>query len=209
MYPTLADSASASATTTRLAALVRVASLVLCASLVVAACAAGGPGEEGAPGTSPTVTPAPTLSPTVPASPTEAAGGSAINVASSAHGDHLVDAAGRALYLFTPDSPGTTTCFDECIANWPPLTAAAGGMAAGNGVSADLGSITRPDDGTLQVTVEAMPLYYFVGDAGPGDVNGQGVGGVWFLAGPDGAAVGSTPVGSPAGASPPSGPYDY
>ena len=31
-----------------------------------------------------------------------------------------------------------------------------------------------------------LPLYIFAGDAAPGDVNGQGSGGVWFVVAPDG-----------------------
>ena len=30
----------------------------------------------------------------------------------------------------------------------------------------------------------AWPLYRFAGDAAPGDTNGQGSGGVWFVVGP-------------------------
>jgi hypothetical protein len=34
-----------------------------------------------------------------------------------------------------------------------------------------------------------MPLYYFSGDQQPGDINGQGVGGIWFTVAPDGALI--------------------
>ena len=55
---------------------------------------------------------------------------------------------------------------------------------AGAGLSSSLlGRIKRPD-GTTQVTYNGMPLYYFSGDANPGDTNGQGIGGVWFAAQP-------------------------
>ncbi len=30
------------------------------------------------------------------------------------------------------------------------------------------------------------PLYYFAGDSGPSQTNGQGIGGVWWLVSPDG-----------------------
>jgi hypothetical protein len=33
------------------------------------------------------------------------------------------------------------------------------------------------------------PLYRYSGDTKPGDVNGQGIGGVWSAAGPDGQPV--------------------
>ena len=32
-------------------------------------------------------------------------------------------------------------------------------------------------------------LYYFSGDAAAGDTNGQGVGGIWYVVGPDGSAI--------------------
>ena len=47
-------------------------------------------------------------------------------------------------------------------------------------------------DGTLIVTYNKMPLYYFAKDTKPGDVNGQGVGGVWYAVTPDGKLAGQT-----------------
>ena len=188
----------------------RASVLILSAMALGAACAAPGPAATPTSSPQPTPTLAPTASPTVAptamatataastASAAPTMGGLTLDVASSTHGDHIVDPEGRALYIFTNDSPGTTTCMGECLANWPALTADAGGSAvAGTGVSGELGTITRPDDGTTQVTINDMPLYYFIGDTAAGDVNGQGLIGVWFLAGPDGAGVGAEPTGSP------------
>ena len=39
------------------------------------------------------------------------------------------------------------------------------------------------------MTVDGWPLYFFSGDSAPGDTNGQGVGDVWYVVGPDGAAI--------------------
>ena len=44
-------------------------------------------------------------------------------------------------------------------------------------------------DGVQQATVDGRPLYYFSGDGMPGDVNGHGVGGVWFAVRPNGDPV--------------------
>jgi predicted lipoprotein with Yx(FWY)xxD motif len=47
----------------------------------------------------------------------------------------------------------------------------------------DFGTVTR-EDGKQQTNYKGSPLYYFGGDKVPGDVQGQGVGNVWFVANP-------------------------
>lgn len=110
--------------------------------------------------------------------------GEEIKTASSAElGTFLVDEDGMTLYLFTKDSPGVTTCFDACLQAWPPLLTN-GEPRADDGVTASkLGTITR-DDGSIQVTYNGLPLYYYITDVKPGDTTGQGVGGVWFVVEP-------------------------
>ncbi len=96
-------------------------------------------------------------------------------------GDFLVDVAGMTLYRFNFDEPGTSNCYDQCATNWPPLLIEEGQVPTGNaGVVGQL-STTERDDGTLQVTYQGMPLYYWKDDAAPGDTNGQGVNDVWFV----------------------------
>lgn len=56
----------------------------------------------------------------------------------------------------------------------------------------ELGTIQR-DDGSTQVTLNGWPLYYFAADAAPGDANGEGVAGAWFVARPDGRTPSSQP----------------
>ena len=54
-----------------------------------------------------------------------------------------------------------------------------------------LGTVERRD-GSLQVTYNGWPLYYFVKDGKPGDTIGQdmeGFGGEWYLVSPDGDHV--------------------
>jgi predicted lipoprotein with Yx(FWY)xxD motif len=46
------------------------------------------------------------------------------------------------------------------------------------------------------VTYGGKPLYYFAGDAKPGDVKGQGVGSVWFAVAADGELVKAKATGS-------------
>lgn len=119
-----------------------------------------------------------------------AVAGGVVLVAESALGPILTDADGMTLYLFTNDSAGESACADDCAVNWPPLTVAAEADAvAGDGVTGELGTIAR-DDGTLQVTIDDVPLYLYAADGEPGDLSGHQVGGVWFAVAPDGAPAG-------------------
>jgi predicted lipoprotein with Yx(FWY)xxD motif len=95
-------------------------------------------------------------------------------------GSFLVDDKGMTLYLFTKDTPNTTVCYDNCAIAWPPLLTT-DSPVAGEGVdAAKLGTTTRTD-GTIQVTYNGWPLYYYEKDKAPGDVIGQDVGGVWYV----------------------------
>ncbi len=99
-------------------------------------------------------------------------------------GSFLVDSKGMTLYLYTKDTPGVSNCSGACLKAWPPLgLPATGSLVAGPGVTGTLGTLTR-SDGTLQVTYNGMPLYYWAKDMKPGDVTGQGVGGVWYVVPP-------------------------
>jgi len=78
------------------------------------------------------------------------------------------------VYIFTKDvkDSGKSACSGQCLTTWPALTVAAGAApTAGTGVTGKLGTITR-DDGTLQVTYNGLPLYFFMNDKAPGDANG-------------------------------------
>ena len=108
-------------------------------------------------------------------------------------GPILTDPAGMTLYLFTKDERGESYCYDKCAENWPPFTAEEP-LTLPAGVTGTLKLIDR-DDGTRMVTYNDIPLYYFKGDAAPGDTNGQGVGDVWYVVAP-GQQFG-TPMASP------------
>ena len=103
----------------------------------------------------------------------------------------LVDGSGRTLYLFEKDQPNQSACAGACAAAWP-ADQSSGTPKAGSGVTASmLGTIKRGDN-TTQVTYNKHPLYYFSGDSGAGQHNGQGVdafGAKWFVVGPAGGAV--------------------
>jgi predicted lipoprotein with Yx(FWY)xxD motif len=97
----------------------------------------------------------------------------------------FTDQNGITLYTFSKDTAGSgqSACVGPCVAAWPAFHAPAGDLELPYGASGAIGTITGTD-GSLQVTYNGMPLYYFAGDASPGDVKGQGIGGVWFAAQP-------------------------
>lgn len=123
------------------------------------------------------------------ASSTQAGAAVDLKTASSSAGSIVVDAKGMSLYFFTKDTKdsGTSACTGSCLVQWPPLTTTSG-SPAGEGVTGKLGTISTPD-GKKQVTLNGMPLYYFAKDTKPGDILGQGVGGVWYLSDPSGAMI--------------------
>ena len=162
--------------------------------LLAAACS-GGTGASQPPSQAPTVAPsqpstrAPSQPPT--AMPSEMAGGVTITVMQSDLGAYLAGPNGHALYVLTNDSTNSSTCTGSCAQTWPPLTIDTGqSVEPGDGVTGTIDSFAR-DDGGTQVSVGGMPVYYFSGDAAAGQTNGQGIGGVWFLAAPDGSPLGA------------------
>lgn len=119
---------------------------------------------------------------------TPSAAQAALEVADSPLGRILVDGQGFTLYSLTGDSATRSTCSGGCAQTWPPF-ADAGSITAGAGVdSARMGTLQR-EDGMVQHTYNGHPLYHYSGDRGPGDTNGQGLGGVWFVLSPDGEIV--------------------
>ena len=110
-----------------------------------------------------------------------------VEVADSDFGPILVSE-GRTLYLFMPDAAGPSTCTGGCADSWPALVAE-GEVTPGEGIDASLLGTAPREDGSEQVTIAGWPLYFFSGDAAPGETNGQGIGDVWYVVGPDGSAI--------------------
>ena len=99
-------------------------------------------------------------------------------------GPFLTDSAGMTLYLFAKDTvPGESACYDQCAENWPPLLATDAAPSLPVGIQGTLGVISRTD-GTMQVTYNDMPLYYYAKDTKAGDTTGQGVGDNWWIVPP-------------------------
>lgn len=114
--------------------------------------------------------------PNVSAAPASPAGPATVEAESvGSLGTVLVAGSNKmTVYTFTKDvkDSGTSACTGECLAKWPALTVAGGTPSGGSGVTGTLGTITRTDDGTLQVTYNGLPLYFFANDKAPGDATG-------------------------------------
>ena len=110
----------------------------------------------------------------------------------AALGLYLTDTSGKTLYVFTKDSAGTSTCTGTCLAKWPAFSASP--VTAPSALKpSDFSAVTRID-GVNQTAYMGMPLYYYSGDANPGDMNGQGFNDQWYAANVSGIVPAPTPV---------------
>ena len=110
-----------------------------------------------------------------------------VSVGLTGLGDALIDAEGLTLYGFTNDGDGVPTCEGDCAGAWPPLVVDGAELPAG--LDPAVFSVVPRSDGTNQLKAGVWPLYRFAGDAVPGDTNGQGSGGVWFVVDPAGGLI--------------------
>ena len=110
-----------------------------------------------------------------------------LSARSTEFGKALFGPSGKVLYVFGADHGSTSHCYGVCAAAWPPLLAK-GAPAAGAGVEAKLLGTTTRTDGTLQVTYNGHPLYYYSADKA-GKVGCQHAtmhGGLWLIIKPNG-----------------------
>jgi predicted lipoprotein with Yx(FWY)xxD motif len=158
--------------------------------LLAAACSSGSSTSTPSPASSSPAAAAPSSS---PAATGQASGAATVSLAtiSGIPGKALVGSGGRTLYLFEADKSGTSACSGACAAAWPPDTVT-GSPQAGSGVSQSLlGTITRAD-GTMQLTYNGHPLYYFTADTAGGTAHGQAVkafGAEWYVVSASGSKV--------------------
>jgi predicted lipoprotein with Yx(FWY)xxD motif len=109
----------------------------------------------------------------------------------SDYGRVLFDANGQVIYVFEIDGPNQSNCTSaECAEAWPPVLTEEE-PSAGAGIEAELLGTIRRDDGTLQVTYDGRPLYFYEHE-GPGEIKCHTVnlhGGLWWVVGPSGDPV--------------------
>jgi predicted lipoprotein with Yx(FWY)xxD motif len=154
--------------------------------LVATACSSGAAG-----GYQKSATPEGSASAPASGAPVNTAGLAGITTAQNALGTILTDTRGRAVYLFEADKGPTSTCTGGCVQAWPPLTTK-GAPIAGAGVNAALLATSPRPDGTMQLTYNGHPLYYYDDDHGPGTTAGQGessFGANWYLLTPAGLKI--------------------
>lgn len=95
-------------------------------------------------------------------------------------GVYLTDFQGMTLYTFDKDAAGVSNCYGPCAAIWPFYTS---GATAESMLPTNVTVITRKD-GSKQFAWKGMPLYYYAKDQKAGDINGDGIGGVWHIGKP-------------------------
>ena len=125
---------------------------------------------------------------TIVASSAMAGSGPVLTTHSSSYGKAVFDGRGYVLYAFTRDHK-RSACYGECAKRWPPYFARKGTLRVGKGLKASLLGTVKRRNGRRQVTYAGRPLYYYVGDTGPGVIRCQNAvefGGRWLLVRPSG-----------------------
>ena len=82
---------------------------------------------------------------------------------------------GKVAYTFDVDDANVSNCYDACAKAWPPIL-----IKDASILKDPMGSSVRKD-GSLQLTLEGQPLYFYAGDKKAGDFKGDGLGNVWHI----------------------------
>ena len=96
----------------------------------------------------------------------------------------LINAQGLTLYYRTTDNPPSKVCSGACAGAWPPLLFTGSGTPASSTQLPGKLTVVTDANGN-QVEYNGHLLYTFASDTAPGQTNGEGVGGIWFVATPD------------------------
>jgi predicted lipoprotein with Yx(FWY)xxD motif len=108
---------------------------------------------------------------------------------------------GQAQAPAAPSAQGTSSAPMEATpsTSMEATPSAQGTSSASMTIDPTLLSTIQRSDGTTQIAYNGHPLYYYSKDVNPGDTNGQGVGGVWFVISPAGAPIQNAGAGAPGG----------
>jgi predicted lipoprotein with Yx(FWY)xxD motif len=106
----------------------------------------------------------------------------AVTISHTNAGDALAGPNGMTLYVLTRDHDGSSSCIKgSCARRWPAFEGDALQIRLGSGVSGTFATTTW-SDGTTQIVHNGQALYYYYGDAAPGDARGQKPGNGWLVA---------------------------
>lgn len=92
----------------------------------------------------------------------------------------LTTAGGKVLYYFSKDTAKAVACSGMCTGLWSPLLLPSGKPTGPATIAKDL-SVLNGANGR-QVEYRGHPLYTYGNDQSPGQMNGEGVAGEWFVA---------------------------
>lgn len=87
----------------------------------------------------------------------------------------LTNDQGMTLYTFDEDSLNQSNCDAGCLSVWPAHT-----TDSPETVQSPFSTI-EIEGGGHHVLINGKPLYTFVSDRAPGDINGDNLGGVWHI----------------------------
>jgi predicted lipoprotein with Yx(FWY)xxD motif len=96
----------------------------------------------------------------------------------------LTNEQGKTLYYFTPDSATQPTCSSSCAQTWLPLLFTGSGVPTSSPFLPGQLSLQMDANGS-HVEYNGHPLYTFSQDTAPGQTNGEGLFGMWFVATPN------------------------
>lgn len=108
-----------------------------------------------------------------------------LTVHKTPYGTVLATTQGMTLYMRVGDSRVHSGCYNMCATVWYPWLTNGAPQATGGILSGFLGVLTSPSQHE-QVAYNGHPLYSYSGDRSPGQINGEGLGGIWFAMTPSG-----------------------
>jgi predicted lipoprotein with Yx(FWY)xxD motif len=105
-------------------------------------------------------------------------------------GTYVTDSAGMTLYKSTSDNtnPPQSNCNGRCAEVFQPMLVDGAAKIYLSGIDASKVGVMQRSDGTVQVTLNGSPVYYYSQDR-PGQINGQGVSNTWSAVNPKGGST--------------------
>ena len=152
--------------------------------LALAACGSSGGSKSGGTGADTSSTkPADTSSTSAPGAK------DTLQLVDTSLGKVIAGADGKVLYLYTPDGTAAVSTVPAAVLQaWPPVVVKAA-PTVGTGLDQSKVSTGTQPSGAKWVRYNGHLLYGFTGDASPGDINGNGISGVWHAVNASGDAI--------------------